>query len=132
MLLLLTPITIVLIAIVADSSADAFSEILGTNSVQQAQSQSQTSSESIDEQQQQQANNDRMNTIYKKWCQEFDKKQDATRFQTFSSNYLYMEAYSKESGTPMDINEWYDFNEQEYAALTKNNSDGHQDATADW
>ena len=43
----------------------------------------------------------RVRSAYLEWCKEYGKEPDESRFTQFSSNYLEMEEYAKESGKSM-------------------------------
>lgn len=60
----------------------------------------------------------RVRAAYLDWCKECGKEPDEKRFPQFSSNYLEMEEYSKESGKDMLLNEYADCTEEEYMRLT--------------
>lgn len=59
----------------------------------------------------------RVRSAYMDWCKEYGKEVDEKRFQQFSSNFLVMEEYAKESGKEMSLNEYADCTEEEYAAI---------------
>ena len=66
----------------------------------------------------------RVRSAYMEWCKEYGKEVDEERFQTFSSNYLAMEEYSKENGKTMQLNMYADCTEEEYTALTSGSVNG--------
>ena len=56
---------------------------------------------------------------YQEWCQENNKIPDyATKFPIFEQNFLIMEAYCKDNGMQMKLNEFADCSEEEYLAIT--------------
>jgi hypothetical protein len=57
----------------------------------------------------------RLRSAYMEWCKEYGKKVDESRFPQFSSNYLAMEEYAKQSGKDFVLNEFADCTEEEYA-----------------
>lgn len=59
----------------------------------------------------------RVRSAYLEWCKEYGKESNEARFQQFSSNYLEMEEFAKESGKEMALNEYADCTEEEYAAM---------------
>jgi hypothetical protein len=63
----------------------------------------------------------RVRSAYLDWCKEYGKESDEARFQQFSSNYLEMEEFAKESGKEMGLNEFADCTEEEYAAMMDGN-----------
>lgn len=60
----------------------------------------------------------RVRSAYLEWCKEYGKESDESRFAVFSSNFLAMEQYAKESGKEMNLNQYADCTEEEYAAAT--------------
>jgi hypothetical protein len=62
--------------------------------------------------------NSRVRPIYADWCRNYGKEVDDTRFPIFRSNFIFMEATAKESGNPLQLNEWYDCSEEEYNSQT--------------
>jgi membrane protein involved in colicin uptake len=61
----------------------------------------------------------RIRSAYLDWCKELGKQSDESRFPTFSQNFLDMEEFAKESGKEMQLNEYADFSEAEYAQLAR-------------
>lgn len=59
----------------------------------------------------------RVRSAYLGWCKEYRKQPDESRFPTFSSNFLEMEAFAKEAGKEMALNEYADCTEEEYRKL---------------
>lgn len=59
----------------------------------------------------------RVRSAYLNWCKEYGKGPDESRFQQFSTNYLEMEEYAKETGKEMALNEYADCTEEEYTAM---------------
>jgi hypothetical protein len=70
----------------------------------------------------------RVRSAYLDWCKEYGKESDETRFQQFSSNYLEMEEFAKESGKEMALNEYADCTEEEYAAMMDGSADAAKEA----
>merc|ERR1719354_501338 len=64
----------------------------------------------------------RVRASYLEWCKEYGKETDESRFPTFSSNFLAMEAYAKANDKTMQLNKYADCSEDEYAALTSGNA----------
>ena len=64
----------------------------------------------------------RVRAAYLEWCKENGKETDESRFPTFSSNFLAMEAYANDNDKTMQLNKYADFSEEEYAALTSGKS----------
>lgn len=58
----------------------------------------------------------RVRSVYLDWCKEFGKEPDESRFPTFSENLLAMEEYAKEAGKSMNLNQYADCTEEQYAA----------------
>jgi hypothetical protein len=59
-------------------------------------------------------NNSRVRSIYLDWCRDYGKEVNEMRYPIFRSNFILMEAFAKESGKPIELNEWYDCTEEEY------------------
>ncbi len=59
----------------------------------------------------------RVRSAYLDWCKEYKKEPDESRFQQFSTNFLEMEEFAKESGKEMTLNEYAGCTEEEYTAL---------------
>ena len=60
----------------------------------------------------------RVRSVYLDWCKQFGKEPDESRFPQFSSNFLEMEEFNKESGKEMLLNEYADFTEEEINAMS--------------
>lgn len=60
----------------------------------------------------------RIRSAYLEWCKENGKEPVESRFETFASNFLAMENYSRESGREMSLNKYADCTEEEYLELT--------------
>ena len=56
----------------------------------------------------------RVHPVYLDWCRIFSKEPNDSRFATFASNYIKMEAFAIKTGDRMQFNEWYDCTETEY------------------
>ena len=61
----------------------------------------------------------RVRTVYLDWCKNYGKKVNEERYSIFRSNFILMETFAKESGNPVQLNEWYDCTEDEYNARTR-------------
>lgn len=72
----------------------------------------------------------RVRSAYLGWCKEYEKTPDESRFPTFSSNFLEMEAFAKNQGKQMALNEYADCTEDEYAALTSGAAEARAKAAA--
>ena len=59
----------------------------------------------------------RVRSVYLDWCKQFGKEPDESRFPQFSSNFLEMEEFNKESGKEMLLNEYADFTEEEFEKM---------------
>lgn len=73
----------------------------------------------------------RIRSAYLEWCKENGKEPDEARFPTFSSNFLAMEEYAKESGKEMSLNQYADCSEDEYLAATSFAAEVDAKATAE-
>lgn len=60
----------------------------------------------------------RIRAAYMDWCKDSKKEVDEKRFVVFSSNFLAMEEFAKQSGKEMVLNQYADCTEEEYVALT--------------
>lgn len=58
----------------------------------------------------------RIRSIYFEWCGIYNKHVDETRFPTFASNFMTMEAYADKNGKSIQLNPWYDCTEEEFNA----------------
>jgi len=56
-------------------------------------------------------------SAYIDWCKEFGKEIDESRYPAFSSNYLALDQYAKESGKKMQLNMYADYTEEEFITL---------------
>jgi hypothetical protein len=72
----------------------------------------------------------RVRSAYLDWCKTYGKETDEERYLSFSSNYLAMETYAKESGKEMTLNEYADYTEEEYMKLSQGSSDEEDAAKA--
>ncbi|KAL3914589.1 MAG: hypothetical protein SGARI_000044 [Bacillariaceae sp.] len=70
----------------------------------------------------------RVRSAYLEWCKEYGKEKDEARFPQFYDNFLEMEEYAKDSGKEMVLNEFADFTEAEYAAMTAQKDDADNSA----
>jgi len=61
----------------------------------------------------------RVRSVYLDWAKTNGKEPDEKCFQTFSTNFLAMEEFSKDSGKEMVLNEFADLTEEEYIAATQ-------------
>ena len=59
----------------------------------------------------------RVRDAYLKWCRQYNKEPDESRFPTFSNNFLMLEQYAKESAKEMTLNQYADFTKEEYEAM---------------
>jgi colicin import membrane protein len=59
----------------------------------------------------------RIRDAYLKWCKQYNKDPDESRFPTFSNNFLMLEQYAKESAKEMTLNQYADFTKEEYEAM---------------
>ena len=59
----------------------------------------------------------RIRDSYLKWCKQYNKEPDESRFPTFSNNFLMLEQYAKESAKEMTLNQYADFSKEEYEAM---------------
>lgn len=59
----------------------------------------------------------RIRDAYLKWCKEFRKQPDESRFPTFSNNFLLMEQYAKETNKEMNLNQYADCTKEEYEEM---------------
>jgi Tfp pilus assembly protein PilW len=73
----------------------------------------------------------RIRSVYLGWCKENGKEPDEARFPTFSSNFLAMEEYAKESGKEMTLNQYADCSEDEYLMATSPSAEEDAKATAE-
>ena len=60
--------------------------------------------------------------VYVRFIGNFGKEVDESKFSTFESNYLVMEAYAKETCKALQLNKWYDCIEEEYAVFVSGNN----------
>jgi flagellar biosynthesis GTPase FlhF len=72
----------------------------------------------------------RVRSAYLGWCKEYGKSPDESRFPTFSSNFLEMEAFAQSQGKQMALNEYADCTEAEYADLTSGAAEAKAKAAA--
>ena len=73
----------------------------------------------------------RLRDAYMKWCKDFDKEMDESRFAQFTENYLAMEQYAKENNKEMELNKYADCSEKEYIQLTTRKVKEEEDTKAD-
>lgn len=59
----------------------------------------------------------RIRDAYLKWCKEYGKIPDESRYPTFSNNFLLMEQYAKETNKEMNLNQYADCTKEEYEAM---------------
>lgn len=61
----------------------------------------------------------RIRDSYLKWCKEYGKKPDESRYPTFSNNFLLMEQYATETNKEMNLNLYADCTKDEYEAMQR-------------
>jgi len=57
---------------------------------------------------------DRIKAAYRDWCQYYGKEYNETRLRTFSSNFLAVEKYHRETGVSLILNELADMTSEEF------------------
>ena len=67
------------------------------------------------------------------WCRKFSKEPNDSRFATFASNYMKMEAFAIKTGDRMQFNEWYNriFREKENAKSREEKAEAKSVAKAE-
>lgn len=61
----------------------------------------------------------RVQEIYLEWCDVFGKKAEESLFRNFASNFIVMEEKAKETGEALELNQFYDCNEEEFTKNTE-------------